>query len=237
MKNNINYKIPLVNETKLSKVPSTRRQRDEMVKYFIKNKIEPSVENLKTLLHPDIDVNLINENIINICLDIYNNSITIPIPKVNNYTNKYFLNIIKKINKILNTSQTPGCYIIHNGINNDKYIGRSIDIKSRIRQHSGQFYLGTTNIIKNFNNNGLLTLFILPRNICIINHIFLIILEQYLFIKIRPTKNKNYISTTGNVPIVKKTIYVYFDLYGKYYLIYQGISIIDLCGIFGIGSR
>jgi hypothetical protein len=88
----------------------------------------------------------------------------------------------------------------------------------------------------------MVTLYLLPLNLKIENKVFLIILEQFLFIKIRPTINRILISTSGGGAhetknaIQTKIIYVYFIINNQYYLVYQTFNIINFSKIFNISQ-
>lgn len=73
----------------LQKIISNRYVRNQIIKELIKQKAEPSLENLKMVLYPDIDVSIINKEILDICINIYNNgkTINIPIPNTDNAKN------------------------------------------------------------------------------------------------------------------------------------------------------
>lgn len=224
--------------TIVQKIISNRIKRQVKVREIIISKAKPTVGNIRLALENDIPIDIINEEILNICKNLFINPVTLCLPKPHTDHVKTFTKVAGP-NYDNSRVKTFGCYLLHSNFNDDTYVGQSSILGRRVRRHAIAKESNTATIIHNFGINGIVTLF-LCNNVDIpipINY-FLTILEQYLFFILRPSKNKFLIASSGffneikdvtnHIKAVGKPLYVYCYFNNSYYHLYTFTHITEI---------
>jgi hypothetical protein len=208
---------------KLTKENILERHK-EAVKYII-SKREPDADIINKILLFKSGIEDIH---IDLCIIIYNNRITLDLPRsheesvipFSKVADVEYMESLKKSRKFV-----PGCYRIWGlGYPGEYcYIGQTKHLGRRVKYHSK----GSNNTTKAFcselGNNAKVDLFIIPKDNEIIKKYsidkFLCVLEQFLFFKYRPLVNKLYIVIPG-VILDQKAIKKHREKVGKKIYIY-----------------
>ena len=95
-----------------------------------------------------------------------------------------------------------GCYHIHANIYNvfgSGYVGQSIILGNRVREHANLCFSTTSNYITSLQNEAKVTLYLVPAsyNLPLDIAMFLTILEQFLFFALQPSVNISLVTTLG----------------------------------------
>lgn len=192
------------NKEKITALPSggagdNVKVRQEMAQNIVDNGKEPTVSNLQQLLsfptleggvRGQIDASLINDKTLEICkspaLPLRLGSIkgiTIAIPLSDTPARKAFTEKIGFSGPYKSDSK-PGCYVIHTKDKSLKYVGQSIHLAARIRYHATLHDIRTVSIVTQHSSDVMVEVFVVDIDVNISVIDFLVIFEQYLFLKI-----------------------------------------------------
>lgn len=189
---NVNYK-------ESNKERDERFKRSIFVMQEIANNAEPTSKNISYAL--GLKEGVVTDKVVTICEGIVINSITLPLPNYNSANSELFRSVVGSSSSTGN--KVPGCYLLHSqDPTKDTYIGQSKSLAQRVREHANGSS-NVQNLIKDFGNKGIVTLFIIPEEvldtITISKELFITILEQYLFFYYKPTYNKMFVAGTNIV--------------------------------------
>lgn len=172
----------------------SRVEREAFVKKAIENNEIPSVSNISKAM--DLPTTIVTKEVVDLCGNIETKVFNIPI--------QHSIDV-EKFNKEVHpvnskTKKTPGCYIIYNEDDSTigSYVGQSTNLNARIKGHAKGTQKATSDIIKVKNCKVkiyFVDIKILPNYITMKD--FINILEQYLFIKEKPTLNISLVACSG----------------------------------------
>lgn len=113
----------------------------------------------------------VTQQALDICMDIIKNSVTHDLPYANTEASKNFTSICgshaTNSNYKYKSKRVAGCYHLHEDgkIFGTGYIGQSIVLGQRVRNHSNGKNLTTKDYIKSIQSRGKVTLYLLPSNL------------------------------------------------------------------------
>lgn len=184
-------------------LPSKHYQRHNRVKKIIQK--GNAITNLKELIEQSLDLT-ISDKMFNDCLLIVSNPVTLCLPYAHTDASKVFSKLVGPYESSDPIKRKAGCYHIHpkGEMFNTGYVGQSIILGNRVRRHMLGLFNTTADFIKSLDNNGQVTLYIVPSTIVLSEGItmsqFLTVLEQYLFFTIQPSINISMIASHGVYP-------------------------------------
>lgn len=195
----------------------------------------PSLENIKQALKGDIPENVITQEVLDLCHSLFTeNGIDTELPVPNSSYVKKFTEIAGPENN-KTTRRVSGCYLLYSPFLEGSYIGHSIVLGKRVKDHAKAKDSTTSLLVKSFDKKGRLTIWkvipeTLPKYISLQE--FLVVFEQFLFFSVRPTCNKSLIATPGithspdsfikHMQKIGKPLFVYLYIPSKscYYLLH-----------------
>lgn len=223
--------------------------RSKKVRKLLFIKVDPTIDNIKDALQGDIQSDLVTEEVLELCDKLEKEGKELPMPISNGPHVKDFSEVAGPENA-KSALKKAGCYHLHSLNSDESYVGQSTVLGKRVKDHANGKNASTSQMVSNFGLNGRVTLYIVDPNVLpeYINlSDFLVILEQYLFFKLRPTVNKVLIASAGvmhsptsilsHIAIVGKPLFVYFFLNGEYTLLHTFTNTSALGHLIGYGRK
>nr|YP_007475398.1 hypothetical protein H911_mgp06 [Microbotryum lychnidis-dioicae]AGE14612.1 hypothetical protein [Microbotryum lychnidis-dioicae] len=223
-------------------------RRNNIAKNHILAIVEPSVENISEVLN--IKTPITQEHL-NLCQKIVENSFSVPLPTPRTGAMGIFSQQVGPENTKDPKKIVSGCYKLFLPGIDESYVGQSINLNRRVKDHAKRTDGESTNKWIALNRDKIyVQIYVLPVGLDLrgMERVeFLSVLEQYLFYTEAPTVNKVFVATRGVLHSDKDLLkfrekrgtktYVYHKKPEGEVLVYVFESQGMVGPIFGFGSR
>lgn len=171
-------------------------RRNAIAKNHIEQRVQPNADIIAEVL----DINKpITQDHMNLCKDIIDDSIKLPLPVPNTEHVLPFSNAVGPENTSDPNKIKSGCYKLYIPDTDICYVGHSVHLGFRIKDHAKGHDKTTGIWAKEQTTNIWVQVYIVPKTNLFGLQLkeFLCVLEQYLFYLERPTINKVLVATAG----------------------------------------